>query len=124
MAVLLVAAAATGAGTLVMGAAHTVALVIAGSAIGGIGNGIYGMTFVTAFQERTAAEHQARVNGLYDMLISVMPGLGFALGGALAAATAPRTVYLVSGAGCLAVVLWAAARLRRPAQTPAAAAAM
>ncbi|HWH95696.1 MAG TPA: MFS transporter [Baekduia sp.] len=118
MVVLLVAAAATGAGTLAMGVAQTVAMVIAGSAIGGIGNGIYGMTFVTAFQERTAAEHQARVNGLYDMLISVMPGLGFGLGGVLAAAIGPRVVYLVSGAGCLAVVLYAAARLRGPVGKP------
>jgi len=116
------AVAATAVGTLGMGAAQTVTAAMVGSLIGGVGNGIYGMAFVTAFQERTADAFQARVNGLYDTLMSVAPGIGFVTGGLVATIAGPRAVYFISGAGCLAVLTATAARLHRLDWSPAAAA--
>ena len=109
---LLAAAATQAAGMLGMGMSHAVVGVMVWSAVGGIGNGVYGMAFVTAFQERTADAYQARINGLYDTLVSVAPGLGFAAGGAVAALAGPRAVYLIAGLGCLAVTGWSTARWR------------
>jgi hypothetical protein len=42
-----------------------------------------------------------------------MPGLGFVIGGAVAAALSPRTSYAVAGAGVLAVLAVAAVALNR-----------
>jgi predicted MFS family arabinose efflux permease len=102
-----------------MGVSGTVATVLVWSTIGGIGNGIYGMAIVTAIQERTSDAFQARVNGLYEALISVGTGLGFALGGTLAALASTRAVYVVAGAGAIAVLTWATAQLRAADWSPA-----
>jgi len=52
---------------------------------------------VTAVQEATARSFQTRVMSLLESLAAAMPGLGFVLGGALAAIASPRTSYLVAG---------------------------
>jgi hypothetical protein len=62
--------------------------------------------------------HQACVNALYETIGSVAPGLGFAVGGALAALASPRAVYLVAGLGALAVVAAATAALRTADWSP------
>ncbi len=43
-------------------------------------------------------------------LNQVMPAIGFAVGGAVTAATSPRVAYAVSAVGVAAVVLLAASR--------------
>jgi hypothetical protein len=68
---------------------------------------------VTTIQERTADAFQTRVAALYETSVSVAPGLGFALGGALAALASPRAVYLVAGSAAVAILAWAAATLVR-----------
>ena len=55
---------------------------------------------------------QARVSALYETIASVAPGLGFVLGGVVAATMSPRAVYLLAGAGALAALVWTAAALR------------
>ena len=86
--------------------------VLAWPIVGGLGNGAYGVTFLTVVQERTADAYQARVGALYETMASVAPGLGFVLGGAVAATMSPRIVYLLAGAGALTALAWATAALR------------
>ena len=63
---------------------------------------------MTAVQELTRATYQARVLSLLEALASAMPGIGFLLGGAIAAIFAPRVAYAVAGAGVLIVLVIAA----------------
>jgi len=96
-----------------MGTAGGLEAVVLWSAVGGIGNGLYGMAFLTTVQERTPDDFQARVSGLYEALQTAMPGLGYLAGGLVAAALSPRAVYLVAGCGALAILGWAMSVLWR-----------
>jgi hypothetical protein len=104
-----------------IGLSPSLAPVICWAVVGGIGNGVFGMTFLTALQEQTADSFQARVSSLYEATASTAPGLAFVLGGVLAEAFSPRAVYLVAGAGGLAVVACAVATaaLGKVAEPPA-----
>lgn len=105
--------------TLAIGAAYlatsispTLAVACAASFVGGLGNGVQWIALVTAVQELTRAAYQARVLALLEALASAMPGVGFLLGGAIAALSGPRLSYAVAGAGVLVVLALATARLR------------
>src|SRR5215203_7570320 len=90
------------------------------SVIGGIGNGIQWIAVMTALQEQTERDYQARITGLMESLGAAMPGFGFLLGGAIVAASNPRVAYAAAGAGLLVIVLGALplrARLRRHGRT-------
>jgi hypothetical protein len=60
--------------------------VLSWAIVGGLGNGVYGMSFLTTLQERTPAKHQTCINALYELVGSVAPGAGFLIGGIVAAA--------------------------------------
>jgi hypothetical protein len=77
------------------------------SILGGAGNGVQWISVVTALQEMTPADYQARIVSLLESLGAAMPGIGFLIGGALTAIGSPRTAYAVAGAGVLALVLGA-----------------
>ena len=99
-----------------MGAAASVAAVVAWSFVGGLGNGVEGFAVLTCVQERTPDALQARVGGLMESLHALCPGLGFLLGGILAATLGPRSAYLIAGAGAALIAVALAAALReRPA---------
>jgi hypothetical protein len=83
------------------------------SSVGGLGNGLYGVLFISAVQQRTSDAFQARVSGLWEALMTAATGMGFIGGGAVAALAGPRAVYVIAGLGGLAVVLTVAARLQR-----------
>ena len=68
---------------------------------------------MTEVQELTKATYQARVLALLEALASAMPGVGFLLGGAVAALFAPRVAFAVAGAGVIAVLVLATTSLRR-----------
>ncbi len=51
---------------------------------------------------------QARVMSVLESIGAAMPGVGFALGGLIAAIASPRTTFLVAGVGVLAIVAVAA----------------
>jgi hypothetical protein len=68
---------------------------------------------MTAVQQLTHADYQARVISLLEALAAAMPGLGFVIGGAVAATFDPRTSYAVAGAGVLAVLAIALVALSR-----------
>ena len=72
---------------------------------------------MTALQEQTARDYQARIAGLMESLGAAMPGVGFLLGGAIVAAFSPRVAYAVAGAGLVLIVL-AAIPLRSRLELP------
>jgi hypothetical protein len=111
-ALLIGAAVAEAAAFLGMGLSPSVAGVVAFSALGGVGNGLEGVLFMTAVQERVSDAYQARVSGLMEALLTTAVGTGFLAGGTIAALAGARAAYLAASVGGLAVVGWTLARLR------------
>jgi MFS family permease len=96
---------AVGCGYLGLAAAPTLALACVASVVGGAGNGVQWVTVISAVQELTAESMQARVMSVLESIGAAMPGVGFALGGVVAALVSPRMTFLVAGAGVLAIVV-------------------
>jgi predicted MFS family arabinose efflux permease len=111
-ALLIGAAVAEAAAFLGMGLSPSVVGVVAFSALGGVGNGLEGVLFMTAVQERVSDAYQARVSGLMEALLTTAVGVGFLAGGTIAALAGARAAYLTAGLGGLAVVAWTLTRLR------------
>lgn len=109
---LLFSTVAVGAGYLGLAAAPTLAVACAASILGGAGNGIQWVTAISAVQELTAESMQARVMSVLESIGAAMPGIGFAVGGVIAALLSPRMTFLVAGAGVLAIVAVMAPLLR------------
>ncbi len=106
------ATAAIGVSYLGMGLAGTLTTACVLSAVGGLGNGMQWVAFVTSIQERVPAQLQARAMALVEALGSAVPGLGFALGGLLATAFSARVAYMFAGAAILGIVAAATLVLR------------
>jgi MFS family permease len=98
---------AIGIAYLGMASAQTLLVACLVSIIGGAGNGVQWISVVTAVQEVTPTDYQARIVGLLESLGAAMPGVGYLLGGALVAIGSPRTAYAAAGAGVLLLVLGA-----------------
>ena len=81
LAMILLSSAAVGVAYLGMSQAGTLLVACAFSVLGGAGNGIQWVAVMTALQEATPAEFQARMSGLLESLGAAMPGVGFLLGG-------------------------------------------
>ena len=96
-----------GASYLGLAAAPTLLVACAVSVIGGAGNGVEWVAAVSAIQEMTRSEMQARVMSVLESVGAAMPGVGFLVGGLVAAGHSPRTTFLVSGLGVLAVLAFA-----------------
>jgi MFS family permease len=103
---------AIGAGYLGLAAAPTLAVACAASVVGGAGNGIQWVAAISAVQELTEEAMQARVMSVLESIGAAMPGVGFAVGGLIAAFVSPRMTFLVAGSGVLAIVVLMAPRLR------------
>jgi MFS family permease len=95
---------AVGAGYLGLAAAPTLAAACAASVLGGTGNGVQWVSTISAVQEMTVAGMQARVMSVLESIGAAMPGLGFILGGVIAATASPRTAFLIAGVGVFAIV--------------------
>ena len=80
---------AVGAGYLGLAAAPTLALACAASVLGGAGNGVQWVAAISAVQELTAEAMQARVMSVLESIGAAMPGVGFVVGGVIAAAAEP-----------------------------------
>lgn len=108
-----------------MGLAPSLAVVCVFSFIGGTANGVDAFAAMTAIQERTAPEFQARVGGLVEALMAAALGIGFLLGGAIGTAVSVRAAYVFAGVAVLAAIpLLSKRRLRiRVAPKPAVAGA-
>jgi MFS family permease len=101
---LLFSTLAIGAGYLGLAFAPTLAVACAASVLGGAGNGIQWVAAISAVQELTAEAMQARVMSVLESIGAAMPGVGFALGGAVAALADPRTTFFIAGSGVIAIV--------------------
>ena len=113
LAVLLIGGtAAIGIAYLGTALAPTLLVACIASAVGGAGNGVQWVAVVTAIQEFTAEAYQARVIGLLESLASGLSGIGFMLGGAIAAIASPRASFAVAGFGVIAVLAIAISVLR------------
>jgi MFS family permease len=95
---------AVGAGYLGLAAAPSLALACAASVLGGTGNGVQWVSTISAVQEMTAAGMQARVMSVLESIGAAMPGVGFIVGGVIAAAASPRAAFLLAGLGVFAIV--------------------
>jgi hypothetical protein len=102
---IVVSTAAVGVAYLGMAQAQTLLVACLVSVVGGAGNGVQWISVVTALQEHTPADYQARIVGLLESLGAAMPGVGYVLGGTLVALGSPRTAYAFAGAGVLVLVL-------------------
>jgi MFS family permease len=90
-----------------MSVATTLAVACLLAVLGGTGNGIQWIAVVTGLQEATPIDLQARVVGLLESLNAALPGVGFLIGGVIAALASPRTAYAVAGIGVLVLVVLA-----------------
>jgi MFS family permease len=95
---------AIGAGYVGLALAPTLALACAASVVGGAGNGVQWVSAISAVQELTVERMQARVMSVLESIGAAMPGVGFALGGLIAAVASPRLTFLVAGLGVFAIV--------------------
>jgi len=104
---LLFSTVAVGAAYLGLAAAPTLLAACAISVVGGLGNGVQWVSLVSAIQEITRSTMQARVMSVLESLAAAATGVGFLVGGLVAAGHSPRTTFLVAGAGVLVVLAFA-----------------
>jgi MFS family permease len=104
---------AIGIAYLSLAAAGTLFLACIAAGVGGAGNGIQWVSVLSAVQELTVEQFQARVVGLLEASGKAMPGVGFLLGGAIAAILSPRASFLTAGLGVVTVCLLATPPLAR-----------
>jgi MFS family permease len=104
---------AVGAGYLGLASAPTLAAACAASVLGGAGNGVQWVSTISAVQELTAPEMQARVMSVLESIGAAMPGVGFVLGGAITTVASPRVTFLIAGTGVFAIVAIVAPGLSR-----------
>jgi MFS family permease len=95
---------AVGAGYLGLAVAPSLAIACLASVIGGSGNGVQWVATISAVQEMTVAGMQARVMSVLESVGAAMPGVGFILGGVIAAAISPRAAFLIAGLGVFMIV--------------------
>jgi hypothetical protein len=88
-----------------MGSAGSIAVVCAFSLVGGVSNGIECCATMTASQELTAEEQQARVGGLLESIVAGATGIGFLVGGVVATLASARAVYVAAGLAILPVTV-------------------
>ena len=103
-ALILLSSLAIGAAYLGMSVSRELWMACAFSVLGGMGNGVQWVSVMTALQESTPDHLQARVTGLLESLTSATTGVGFLLGGLIAAVASPPTAFAVSGAGVVLLV--------------------
>jgi predicted MFS family arabinose efflux permease len=104
---------AIGCSYLGLAAAGTLPLACIAASVGGIGNGVQWVSVLSAVQELTVDQFQARVVGLLEASGKAMPGVGFLLGGAIAAILTPRASFLTAGIGVILVLALATPALAR-----------
>jgi hypothetical protein len=117
-------AAAIGCAYLVMAAAPSLTVALAGCVVGGAGNGVYFVSVMQALQDRVGQDFQARIVSLLDATNSASYGVGFLVGGAVATLAGARAAIALAGAGVLvaaaAITALLSGRRRAPAGARAA----
>jgi MFS family permease len=103
-ALILLSSLAIGTAYLGMSVSRDLWVACAFSVVGGLGNGVQWVSVMTALQESTPDDLQARITGLLESLTSATTGIGFLLGGVITAAFSPPTAFAVSGVGVVLLV--------------------
>lgn len=102
-----------------MGASNALWLAATFSFVGGTGNGVQWIALITAVQEETVQQLQGRVMGVLESVASSCLGLGFALGGAVAAIFNPRVTFIAAGvAAALAAIAFGRLAAARRSASP------
>ena len=117
-------AGATGIAFLTMASAPGLSLALAGCMLGGAGNGVSYVSVVQALQDRIPDDLQGRVMGLLESTTAGAYGVGFLMGGVMAAAVDARAALALAGTGVLVAASAIVALLRgdrRRAAAPLAA---
>jgi len=104
--------AVTGAGICATGAAPTLSVAIASFAVTGVGNVLVIGSEIRLLQERSPEALVGRLFGLYDSIYNGALTSALLIAGAVLAWGGPRTIFLLAGAGVLAVLACAAVCLR------------
>jgi predicted MFS family arabinose efflux permease len=102
---ILFSTAAIGLAYVGIAGAQTLTVACLLSVLGGAGNGVQWVAVITAIQEATPADYQARVVGLLESSYAAMPGFGYVIGAAITAVSSPRAAYAVAGGGIMLLVL-------------------
>jgi predicted MFS family arabinose efflux permease len=89
--------------------APTIEVACAVAVVGGAANGAQLVALATAIQEAVEIDQQARVMSLYESIATATPGIGYLLGGAVAAAAGGRAAFAVAGGGVLLALAGVAA---------------
>jgi MFS family permease len=118
VAVLLVGTAATGAGTLLTGVAPLLAVAVATQLVAGAGNATENIGYDTLVQDLVPRELLGRVFGAVGTAAQLGAALAYACGGPLVTLTGPRAVFVIGGAGTLAMLLVLAPALRHGQPDP------
>lgn len=79
--------------------APTLAIACAAGVLGGIGNGVQWAALISAVQRLTPERLHAQLMGAVEAIGAISPGVGYALGGWIAAGGSPRLALLVAGMG-------------------------
>src|SRR4051794_2990685 len=103
----------TGLGSLAAGATSELAVAIAAFAVGGYGNGVAIVHQRLLFQSEVPASLHGRLFAVADALMAWGFALGFLAAGAISAASSPRPLLLMIGAGELVLAGVVALALRR-----------
>jgi MFS family permease len=96
-----------------MSVSPTLLVACAAAVVGGVGNGMQWVAMVSAVQEQTGLRYQARVMAMMESISLATPGIGFVIGGAVAAILSPRASFAVAGFGVLLVLVAASVALTR-----------
>ena len=118
-ALILLSSLAIGCAYLGMSVSRELWMACAFSVVGGLGNGVQWVSVMTALQESTPADLQARITGLLESLTAATTGIGFLLGGVITAIASPPTAFAISGFGVVLLVLLGAAFRAVPEGRPA-----
>lgn len=102
---ILLSTLAIGCAYLGMSVARELWIACAFSVLGGLGNGVQWVSVMTALQESTPDDLQARITGLLESVTSATTGVGFLIGGVITAIFAPPTAFAISGIGVVALVI-------------------
>jgi MFS family permease len=103
---------AIGISYLGMAAAGNLLVACLAGGVGGVGNGVQWVSVMSAVQELTASQYQARVVGLLEAIGKAMPGVGFMLGGVITQLLDPRASFLTAGLGVIGILVLAVPLLR------------
>lgn len=81
--------------------APTLAIACAAGLIGGVGNGVQWAALISAVQRMTPDRLHAQLMGAVESIGAICPGVGYAVGGAIAAGASPRIALLIAGIGAV-----------------------